>query len=363
MKKNFFFYIACALTFVMNGCSDEIFDNAKQINAPSSQNTRAVGENEWSRAYVLSEGSLPSHLGQLVTFDNNWRQTAKGIEIGYIGNDLLLYGSKLYCAVSGRDLIAENGGVWVFDAATGEPKTSSMLQYNDRKTGHKAMPRHLAAYGGKVYISLYSGAVMAIDTINYRMMNYKALNATYSEGICVINDTVYVCNSGNTGDTAAGQGTTISKLPTTLETETQVTVPINPKLIAQAPNGTVYFNSLGNYSTISSGLYTLNGNTSTLVTNQVSNFGMGNNELYTVDVNWTTYRTTLQKVSYGGTATPFNVSQPSMMLGYSITVNPFTNDVCVGQAGRDLYVYTANGVGPQTIATGTANLSTVVFVK
>lgn len=366
MEKKSLFYAACALTFVLGSCSDEMFDNVEQVNNASSQNTRAVSSVEWSKAYVLCEGTWkvtpPSLPGRLITYNNNWIGIDT-LEVGDTGNDLIKYGSKLYCAVSGHDLTADNGGIWVLDAATGTPKTSSMLQYNDRKTGHKAMPRRFAAYGGKVYISLYSGAVMAIDTINYNISGYKELNATYSEGISVINDTVYVCNSGNTGDAAAGQGTTISKLPLSFRTEAQITVPINPKLIAQAPNGTIYFNSLGNYSTISSGLYTLNGNTSTLVTSQVSNFGMGNNELYTVDVNWTTYATTLQKVTYGGGATPFNVRQPSYMLGYSIAVNPFNDDVCVGQTGQNLYVYTAAGVGPQTIKTGTANPNTVVFVK
>lgn len=365
MKKKNLFYVAFALTFVLGSCSDEMFDNAGQVNEPSSQTTRAADNADWSKAYVLCEGTWkqdpPSSPGRLITYDNNW-VGIDTLEIGDTGNDLIQYGSKLYCAVSGHDLTYGNGGIWVFNAATGAPY-GEMKQYDDEKSHSKAMPRRLAAYGGMVYISLYSGAVMAIDTTNFEKERFIELDATYSEGICVANNTVYVCNSGNTGDAYAGQGTTISKLPLNLSAETQVTVPINPKLIAQAPDGTIYFNSLGDYSTISSGLYTLDGNTSTLVTNQVSNFGMGNNELYTVDVDWTTYETVFQKVTYGGGATPFNVKQPAYMLGYSITVNPFTNDVCVGQTGQNLYIYTASGTGPQTIETGTANPNTVVFVK
>jgi len=61
---------------------------------------------------------------------------------------------------------------------------------------------------------LHSGAVMSIDTMNYAKVNYLELDATYSEGICIGKDNkVYVCNSGNTDDTQAGEGTTISVLP------------------------------------------------------------------------------------------------------------------------------------------------------
>ena len=74
---------------------------------------------------------------------------------------------------------------------------------------------------------------MSIDTMNYAKVNYLELDATYSEGICVGKDNkIYVCNSGNTDDTQAGEGTTISVLPLTLDDETQITVPKNPKLIA-----------------------------------------------------------------------------------------------------------------------------------
>ena len=234
MKKNFLFYAACALTFVLGSCSDEMFDNAGQVNEPSSQNTRAVGDANWSKAYVLCEGTWkqepPSLPGRLITYDNNWIGTDT-LEVGDTGNDLIQYGSKLYCAVSGHDLTADNGGIWVLNAATGVPCTTAMKQYDDPKNGHKAMPRRLAAYGGEVYVSLYSGAVMVIDTIDFEMKNAVPLNATYSEGICVANNTVYVCNSGNTGDSYAGQGTTISRLTTDLEILEPITVPTNPKLI------------------------------------------------------------------------------------------------------------------------------------
>lgn len=373
MKKNFLFYVACALTFVLGSCSDEMFDNAGQVNESSSQHTDAVGDASWSKAYVLCEGTWkqtpPSLPGRLITYDNNWVGTDT-LEIGDTGNDLIQYGSKLYCAVSGHDLTSDNGGIWVLNAATGVPYITTMKQYDDPKSGHKAMPRRLAAYGGEVYITLYSGAVIVIDTLNYEMTKFAELDATYSEGICIANNAVYVCNSGNTGDSYAGQGTTISKLPISLKSETQITVPVNPKLIAQAPDGTLYFNSLGNYTTEKSALYKLNGDTPSRVVELADAFKIGNDAIYTTYIDWydPNYEmpTTLHKVSFNGDVTPFTTDIPDLMLGYSVSVNPFSGDVCFGQSGQDLYIYGSDGTSIRTddpIKTGTANPTSVVFVK
>lgn len=373
MKKNLLFYAACALTLVLGSCSDEMFDNSEQVNNSASQITRAVGDADWTKAYVLCEGTWkqtpPSLPGRLITYNNNW-VGVDTLEIGDMGNDLIQYGSKLYCAVSGHDLTANNGGIWVLNAATGVPYTTTMKQYDDPKNGYNAMPRRLAAYGGEVYITLYSGTVIAIDTLEYEMTKYKVLNATYSEGICIANNTVYVCNSGNIGDLYAGQGTTISKLPLNLSAETQITVPTNPKLIAQAPDGTLYFNSLSNYITEKPALYKLSGDSYSHVANLVDAFKIGNDGIYTTYVDWydPDYEmpTTLQKVSFSGTVTPFTADIPDLMLGYSVSVNPFNGDVCFGQSGQNLYIYESDGTPilvEEPIETGTANVNTVLFIK
>ncbi len=373
MKKNYLFYVAFALTFVHSSCSDEMFDNTGQVNKSSIQNTHAITDANWTKAYVLCEGTWkktpPSLPGKLITYDNNWKKIGKEFEIGDTGNDLIQYGSKLYCAVSGHDLTYGNGGIWIFNAATGAPY-GEMRQYDDEKSRSKAMPRRLAAYGGMVYISLYSGAVMAIDTTGFEKKKFMALDATYSEGICVANNTVYVCNSGNTGDSYAGQGTTISRLTTNLEILEPITVPTNPKLIAQAPNGTLYFNSLGNYTTEKSALYKLEGEGYSRVAELADAFKIGNNAIYTTYVNWhdPSYEmpTTLQKVSFSGNVTPFTTKLPDLMLGYSVSVNPFNGDVCFGQSGQNLYVYNSDGTSVRAdapIETGTANPNSVVFVK
>ncbi len=366
MKKRFLFSVACALIVALGSCTDDALDTTQSSNG----STRSANTTDWTYAYVLCEGTwhqnTASNPGYLITYDSDWEELS-AFEVGDTGNALIKYGSKLYCAVSGHDLTADNGGIRVFNAGNGTSLTS-LLQYNDPKSGHKIMPRHLAAYDGKIFVSLYSGAVMSIDTLTYAVQDTISLAATYSEGICVADDQVYVCNSGNADDTYAGNGNKISILPLDLSEEDQITVPVNPKLIKQAPNGTIYFNALGDYSTENSALYKLTNTGYTKITEYVGGFGIGSSAVYTADIDWSSmdYDTYLKKVTFAGTVSQFNVSAvPEYMFGYSVSINPYNEDVCIGQSmGQDLYIYSSNGTGPvHTVETGVANVNSVVFVK
>lgn len=373
MKKKVLFLATSAILFAMASCTNDVLDNV-QVDNSLPQTTRTTASSDWTYAYVLSEGTWkvtpPSSPGSIVRYDNNWTKKST-LAIGDTGNDLIQYGSKLYCAVSGHDLTADNGGIWVLNANTGQLITSQMVQYDDDKTGHKAMPRHLAAANGKVYISFYSGAVMSIDTTYYAKVNYKELDATYSEGICIGTDNkVYVCNSGNADDTQAGEGTTISVLPLDLKTEVQITVPKNPKLIAAYSANKMYFNVLGDGG-MNSALYKFNPTTPnvapTLVTAKAGGFAIGSQYLYTADIDWSTtnYKTVMQKVQLSNDAVSDFTDDPGYMFGFSVTVNPFNGDVCFGQSmGDALYVYdAAGGDYLDMVNTGTANVNAVVFVK
>lgn len=370
MKKNLLFCAACALIVALGSCTNDVLDEVLDDSQPTEEPTRSTNDTRWLHAYVLCEGTWKagnaSIPGYLIKYDSLWNEISR-TQVGDTGNALIKYGSKLYCAVSGNGLTADNGGIRVFNAGTGTALTS-LIQYDDPKSGHKIMPRHLAAHGGKVYISLYSGAVMSIDTLVYAKQNSLALAATYSEGICVANDQVYVCNSGNANDTSAGSGNTISVLPLDLSEEDQLTIVSNPKLIKQAPDGTIYFNALGNYTTESSALYKLTTTGYSQITDQVGGFGIGADAVYTADIDWMSmdYDTHLKKVTFTGVVSQFNVSTlPDFMFGYSVSVNPYNGDVCIGQSmGQDLNIFKSDGTGPtHTIETGVANVNSVVFAN
>lgn len=185
MRKKHFFFAACTFMLAMGSCTNDMLDDIQQTDGSLPQ-THAMGSKDWTYAYVLSEGTWqaapPSSSGSIVRYDNYWSNPSI-LEIGDTGNDLIQYGSKLYCAASGHDLTANNGGIWVLDAATGKVISSGMIKYDDTKTGYKAMPRRLAAGDGKVYISLYSGAVLSIDTTNYAKVDYTELKMRVTNSV------------------------------------------------------------------------------------------------------------------------------------------------------------------------------------
>ena len=369
MKKQIIFLAVCAIVLSMGSCTNDVLEDIQQVNGSLPQ-TRTTTNNDWTYAYVLSEGQLGTTIqGTIVRYNNSWVEEDV-LEIGDTGNDLIQYGSKFYCAVSGSSLTADNGGIWVIDAKTGQLLTPQMMQYDDYKTEYKAMPRHLAAANGKVYISLYSGAVMSIDTINYALLDYKELNATYSEGICIGKDNkVYICNSGNADDTYAGGGTTISVLPPTLDDEIQITVPKNPKMIAAYSDNKMYFNVLGDGGA-NTALYKFNPTkpkvAPTLITERAGGFAIGSKYIYTTDIDWSSpyYECIMLKVKLSNDEVSIFTNDSGYTFG-SITINPFNGDVCFGQSmGDALYIYdSAGGDYLDMVNTGTANVNAVVFVK
>lgn len=161
MKKSIFFLAASAIMFAMGSCTNDVLDNVQQVDSSLPQ-TRATASNDWTYAYVLSEGTWhvapPSSPGNIVRYDNNWTKKST-LEIGDTGNDLIQYGSKLYCAVSGHDLTADNGGIWVLNAKTGQLLTPQMKQYDDEKNRAQSYAKTLGCCQWKsIYQFLFRGS-------------------------------------------------------------------------------------------------------------------------------------------------------------------------------------------------------------
>ncbi len=76
-----------------------------------------------------------------------------GIRIGDGAQKALVYGSKMYIAMYSSNLI------WVV-----EPETLKIIT-SIKPEGDATQPRALAAKGGKLYVSMYTGYVSCVDTI------------------------------------------------------------------------------------------------------------------------------------------------------------------------------------------------------
>ena len=88
MKKQIIFLAVCAIVLSMGSCTNDVLEDIQQVNGSLPQ-TRTTTNNEWTYAYVLSEGQLGTTIqGTIVRYNNSWVEEDV-LEIGDTGNDLI----------------------------------------------------------------------------------------------------------------------------------------------------------------------------------------------------------------------------------------------------------------------------------
>ena len=163
--------------------------------------SQVIADADHTGIFVLSEGLFNQNNSTLSWIDFNtglpdsWNGSAgnsydvfekvNGRRIGDTANDMLLYGSKLYLAVSESSIIE------IVDAAT----CRSIRQIPMNRDGKASQPRRLTAAGGYVYVCCFDGTVTRIDTLS------MSADATIQvgrnpDGICCTQGKLYVSNSG-----------------------------------------------------------------------------------------------------------------------------------------------------------------------
>jgi hypothetical protein len=333
----------------------------------SDGSTITMGKTVTVGLYALSEGTMGQGNGQLVYFDymaatdkfvrNNDKRFQN---YGDTPNDLMIYGSKMYCAITGSS--TTGGLVRVIDTATGETIRDIAI---DRESARQ-QPRRLTATGGNVYVTLYSGAVARIDTVSYAT-RVIGLGGTFSDGICILEKSLYICNSGQ------GSGNTLSvvDIPSFTETET-ITVPYNPVNIISTGNGELYFNTLAVYSGPATGapanVHVLNPVTKQVTRTldvAVESIVAGKNYVYGSATDWDSYGTILKKIALSDkSVSDFTADASSYMLGYKLSLNPITGELFLTQQmGQDIFRFREDGTYVETLKTGQQNGASVAFVN
>lgn len=195
----------------------------------------AVTDSNHTGVFILSEGLYNQNNSTLAWIDfstgqpDSWNSSvgrsfdcfekSNGRRIGDTANDMILYGSRLYIAVS------ESSTIEILDAAT----CRSIRQVKMEKDGIPAQPRHLAAHDGYVYVCCFNGTVERIDTLTMKP------DATVSvgrnpDGICFAGGKLYVSNSGGLDFTHPDSTVSVIDLNTFTEKK-RITVRSNPGTI------------------------------------------------------------------------------------------------------------------------------------
>lgn len=370
--KIFFFYFLPLLS-VATGCrEDELvvpteYDIIPEHPAPD---TRIRG------FYLVNEGNMGSNKCTLDWFDyftglyarNFYAERNPNVvkELGDVGNDIGIYGSKLYVVVNCSHKVE------VMDARTGV------------RIGQIDIPncRYVRFHRGKAYVSSYvgpvlidpdapKGAVYEIDTLSLRATR-KVSVGYQPEEMEVVDDYMYVANSG--GYRAPAYDNTVSVIQMIdFKQVRQIPVGINLHRLKKDRYKKLWVSSRGDYMSRPSRLFVLEKNRSNnqmYVTDTipvaVSNMALRGDSLYYYATEWNNY-TASNTISYGiidirtkeVVSTNFitDGTDADITVPYGIAIHPETGDIFVTDAKNyvssgTLYCFTPDGKRKWSVRTG-----------
>lgn len=358
--KNYLKSASLALTAIVliTSCKKDKIDNkvlTKEING-----TKGI--------YVLCEGSWRAENSTISYYDIEKQTTVKdfykqvnGTALGETANDLKIYGSKMYCVVSGTQGKAQSF-IDIMDAATA--KTIKRIPLNSANDGF--MPRYITFYKNKAYVSRYDGVISRIDTTSLTIDAELQLKngddkAGGLEGLAVANGKLYVTNSNHPYyPTGLKDKVTVINLTTFTKTK-DIAVTFNPVRIAAAENGSLIVVSWGNYSDIAPSFQRINS-----ITDEVTGtydieasgaLGIVNNKAY-LAANWGSSIVSLD-VASGALGSSFITDGTTLGNGnaYGISINLFdqsyvVSDADYGSNTGKAYAFDKNGKLKYSFETG-----------
>ena len=338
--------------FLFSNC--EKTDTTSPIDSDATYNIWVLNEGLWNMNNASITGYNTSDNSSVADLYSTMNS---GQGLGDIANDILLYGSKAYVALS----------------------TSSHIDILDKKCvsikrlllATNSMPRRIASANGKIYVCCFDGSIVKIDTA-YLQIEATIKAGRNPDGICVANNKLYVSNSG--GLDFPNYDSTVSVIDLNTFTEIKkINLRINPRHIKADKYNNVYVVSSGNYSDISSCLQKINTNTDIL--EQTFDIAMTGFDIYNDYI----YFYSGGDFGSGNIAYQiFDILQGNIINNnfiaddiapqnpYSINVNPLNGDVFITTHGNytstgDVYCFDKNGKKMFEFETGFLPNKVVVF--
>ncbi len=217
--------------------------------------------------YVLNEGGFNQNNAMLTYYDfatkqasTDFYQSVNGSSLGDTGNDMIIYGSKLYVVMTTSSYLE------VADAQTAKSIKKIIME----KDGDKSSPRFILPYKNKVLVSAYDGTVAVIDTASLNIEDRITVGST-PEQMEISGDKLYVTNSG--GYNYPDYDSTVSVVDLNTYTEIQkLTVGLNPTRVALG-EGKLFVICNGNYFDVPAKLVSLDLATNTVTKETEINLG------------------------------------------------------------------------------------------
>lgn len=260
MKRFPIFYVACLILAMVSSCREDFYIIPSQNQDTGVAPTRGdiVG------MYVLNEGNMGSNKASIDFLDldenkptvhyhrNIYSERNPNVvkELGDVGNDIKIYGSKLWIVVNVSNKV---------EVATAD-SCKRITQINIPNC------RYLAFKDGFAYVSSYVGPVKLdqdvplgmvykVDTVDFKKKD-SVVVGYQPEGLCIVDNKLYVANSG--GYRAPNYDNTLSEIDlTTFKEIRKIKVGLNLHHCQVDHYGQIWVTSRGNYNDVPSRIYWL----------------------------------------------------------------------------------------------------------
>ena len=322
--------------------------------------------------FLLNEGNMGSNKASLDYFDykdgtytkNIFAERNPGIvqELGDVGNDIQIYGNKLYAVINNSNLVE------VMDVETAE-HIAAVTVPNCRYIVFKDGFAYVSSYAGPVKIDPNArlGYVAKIDTAT--MIVTDTCTVGYQpEEMVIKGNKLYVANSG--GYRVPDYDNTVSVIDLETFTETKkITVGINLHRMEADNYGNIYVSSRGDYYYTPSRTYIIDSETdmvSKVMDLPVSEMTLCGDSLYIYSTEWS-YVTSSNTITYAIVNTQIQAivtkhfitdgTESEIEVPYGIAVNPVTKEIFVTDA-KDyvtpgtLYCFSPEGKKKWSVTTG-----------
>lgn len=173
--KIYYLLIASAFITLLASCHKD-----KEVQKSDTPTAERAG------IYILNQGGIGHNNSTLTYYDYTSKQlvpdqfnVANNDKLGDTGNDMGIYGSKMFIVVNNSDLI-------------------DVVNYKNAKLIKKInlnQPRSVVFYKSNAFITSYNGTVSVIDTTSLTITNTITVGRT-PEQIAISNNKLYVANSG-----------------------------------------------------------------------------------------------------------------------------------------------------------------------
>lgn len=199
--------------------------------------------------YLLNQGNMGANKASLDYFSYTTGTYSRNIypdrnpgvvkELGDVGNDLQIYGGKMYAVINNSNLVE------IMDAATAKHITAVSIPNC----------RYIAFHNGKAYVTSYAGDqigdvqigfVAEIDTVTLTLTGRRCDVGYNPDGIAVLDGKAYVANSGGYLRPEYDDRLSIIDLASMTEIK-KVKLLTNMDRVAVSSDGLLYITSRGNY--------------------------------------------------------------------------------------------------------------------